>query len=77
MAKKRKGAAEPVETLTEQLVTQPRYIPWGSRSAYGQGWEDRRAGVGMNNNPYAPDTWKWKAYREGWLSFVESISPVH
>lgn len=39
------------------------------RCAFGLGWEARRAGLRMESNPHKEGTWKWKSWREGFLSF--------
>ncbi len=51
-----------------------RTIHEEDRSAFGRGWEARREGRGLNENPFNPESWQFAAWEEGWTKFKERHS---
>jgi hypothetical protein len=41
-------------------------------SAFGAGWEARRAGRPLTSNHYQADNWLYWQWEAGWLSFVQT-----
>lgn len=41
------------------------------RAAFDLGWEYRRRGRPIEDNPFHPETEKWQWFREGWRAFKD------
>jgi hypothetical protein len=54
------------------MVEKPNYyLKDRQRCAFGLGWEYRRRGQSIDENPFDPDHWKHAAFREGFEKFKE------
>lgn len=46
-------------------------MPDEERTAFGLGWEYKRRGRPITDNPFPSDHWRFQFFRDGWFAFTD------